>query len=178
LIDTCVKHSLADTAYNTRRQECQEGVAVAKKINSDIKSLRDMDIDLLQSIKETISPVVFQRCQYIIEENERVLTGSSLLEKNDIKGFGAKMYMSHEGLSKLYEVSCPELDFLVDFTKGLEYVLGSRMMGGGFGGCTINIIKTTNLKVLQDGIKPAFELRFGVTPKFYEVSLEDGTGLI
>ena len=178
LIDTCVKHSLADSAYNTRRQECQEGVAAAKKINSNITSLRDMDMALLQSIKESIPEVVFQRCKYIIEENERVLTGSALLDKNDIHGFGAKMYQSHEGLSKMYEVSCTELDFLVDVTKNLDYVLGSRMMGGGFGGCTINIVEKTKVKTLQESIGPVFESRFGVSPKFYEVSLEEGTGLL
>jgi galactokinase len=178
LIDTCVKHSLADSAYNTRRLECQEGVAAAKKINDTIESLRDMDIALLESIKDAVPAVVFQRCRYIIEENERVLTSSALLDKNDIHGFGVKMYQSHEGLSKLYEVSCTELDFLVDLTKNLDGVLGSRMMGGGFGGCTINIVEKAKLKMFQEIIQPAFESKFGVTPKFYEVSLEDGTGLL
>lgn len=178
LIDTCVKHSLADSAYNKRRQECQEGVQAAKKNNPDIKSLRDMDLALLDTIQSDISPTVFNRCKYIIEENNRVVAASAFLDQNNLKGFGEKMYASHEGLSKLYEVSCPELDFLVDFTKEHDYVLGSRMMGGGFGGCTINIVEKTKLKAFKESIQPAFESRFGVTPKFYEVSLEDGTGLI
>ncbi|MCS4436554.1 galactokinase [Aquiflexum gelatinilyticum] len=178
LIDTCVKHSLADSAYNKRRQECQEGVQAAKKNNPDIKSLRDMDLALLDTIQSDISLTVFNRCKYIIEENNRVVAASALLDQNNLKGFGEKMYASHEGLSKLYEVSCPELDFLVDFTKEQDYVLGSRMMGGGFGGCTINIVEKAKLKALKESIQPAFESRFGVTPKFYEVSLEDGTGLI
>ncbi|MCH6200274.1 galactokinase [Aquiflexum sp. LQ15W] len=178
LIDTRVKHSLADSAYNKRRQECQEGVLAAKKNNPEIKSLRDMDLALLDTVQAYISPTVYDRCKYIIEENDRVVAGSELLDQNDLNGFGKKMYGSHEGLSKLYEVSCEELDFLVDFTKELDYVLGSRMMGGGFGGCTINIVEKAKVKTLKENIQPAFEAQFNVTPKFYEVSLEDGTGLL
>ena len=137
-----------------------------------------MDLALLDTLQSDISPTVFNRCKYIIEENNRVLAASELLDKNDLKGFGEKMYASHEGLSKLYEVSCPELDFLVDYTKDLDYVLGSRMMGGGFGGCTINVIEKAKVKTLKERIQPAFESRFGVTPKFYEVSLEEGSGLL
>lgn len=178
LIDTCVKHSLADSAYNKRREECQSGVIAAKKLNTEIQSLRDMDLELLTAVHAEISQTVYNRCQYIIEENNRVLAASELLDNNDLKGFGEKMYQSHEGLSTLYEVSCPELDFLVDFTKGLDYILGSRMMGGGFGGCTINIVEKARVKDLQDSIQPAFESKFGFSPKFYEVSLEEGTGLL
>ncbi|MDO9551263.1 galactokinase [Rhodonellum sp.] len=178
LIDTQVKHSLADSAYNQRRLECQEGVIAAQKINPKIQSLRDMDLGILASIQHEVSDIVFNRCKYIIEENERVLTASTLLDNNDLEGFGEKMYSSHEGLSELYEVSCDELDFLVDFTKDLPYVLGSRMMGGGFGGCTINIVEKENVPSLQQEIETAFESKFGVNPKFYEVSLEDGTGLV
>lgn len=178
LIDTQVKHSLADSAYNQRRLECQAGVLAAQKTNPDIQSLREMNLDILESIRSEISDVVFNRCRYIIEENERVLAASTLLDNNDLKGFGEKMYGSHKGLSKLYEVSCTELDFLVDFTKDLAYVLGSRMMGGGFGGCTINIVEKENVPSLQKEIETAFESKFNVKPKFYKVSLEDGTGLV
>lgn len=178
LVDTCVKHSLADSAYNKRREECQSGVIAAKKINPEIKSLRDMDLELLSAVRSEISQTVFDRCKYIIEENNRVIAASEFLDNNDLRGFGEKMYQSHEGLSKLYEVSCPELDFLVDYTKDLDYVLGSRMMGGGFGGCTINIVEKPKVNDLQNGIQTAFESKFGVSPKFYEVSLEEGTGLM
>lgn len=178
LIDTCVKHSLADSAYNKRREECQTGVAAAQKLYPEIKSLRDMDLKVLDAIRSDITQLVYNRCKYIIEENNRVLAASELLDKDDLKGFGEKMYQSHEGLSKLYEVSCPELDFLVDYSKDLDEVLGSRMMGGGFGGCTINIVEKSKVKTLQDSIKPAFESKYDVTPKFYVVSLEEGTGLM
>lgn len=176
LIDTQVKHSLADSAYNQRKQECQSGVIAAKNINPNIHSLRDMDFADLEQIKTQISEEVYRRCLYVIQENNRVLDASNLLELNDIKGFGEKMYASHEGLSTLYEVSCPELDFLVDFTKPLSYVLGSRMMGGGFGGCTINLVENGQTEILQESISAAFSKKFNASPKFYLVTLEDGTG--
>lgn len=178
LIDTGVKHSLADSAYNTRRLECQEGVLTAQKLHPEIKSLRDMDLEILAGIRDQISHPVFNRCQYVIEENERVLKASDFLDNSNLSGFGKTMYSSHAGLSELYEVSCEELDFLVDYTKNLDFVLGSRMMGGGFGGCTINIVEKSNLEKLQEMISFDFELKFGVKPKFYEVNLEDGTGLL
>lgn len=178
LIDTCVKHSLADSAYNKRREECQKGVTAAQILNPEIKSLRDMDLEILADIQDQISLLVFNRCKYVIEENERVLKASEFLDNSDLSGFGKTMYASHEGLSKLYEVSCEELDFLVDYTKNHDFVLGSRMMGGGFGGCTINLVAKSNLEKLQKMISLDFELKFGVKPKFYEVSLENGTGLL
>jgi galactokinase len=178
LIDTGVKHSLANSAYNTRRLECQKGVLTAQKLHPEIKSLRDMDLVILEGIRDKISLLVFNRCKYVIEENERVLKASESLDNSDLSSFGKTMYASHAGLSKLYEVSCEELDFLVDYTKNLDFVLGSRMMGGGFGGCTINIVEKSNLEKLQNMISRDFELKFGVKSKFYEVSLENGTGLL
>lgn len=177
LIDTQVKHSLADSAYNQRRQECQSGVSAAQKINPAIQSLRDMDEPILEEIKSQISGEVYRRCLFVIQENKRVLDASSLLELHDLRGFGEKMYASHEGLRTLYEASCAELDFLVDFTKPLPYVLGSRMMGGGFGGCTINLVEKGQTELLQKEISSAFSKKFNIIPKFYLVTLENGTGL-
>lgn len=178
LIDTKIKHSLADSAYNQRRQECQSGVTAAQIINPAIRSLRDMEEPVLEEIKTQINGKVYRRCLYVIQENKRVLDSSRLLELHDIKGFGEKMYASHEGLSTLYEVSCPELDFLVDFTKPLSYVLGSRMMGGGFGGCTINLVERGHTELLQEEISAAFSKKFNISPNFYLVTLENGTSLI
>jgi galactokinase len=178
LIDTGVKHSLADSAYNTRRLECQEGVLTAQKLHPEIKSLRDMDLEILAGIQRQLSLPVFNRCKYIIEENQRVIKASESLDNSDLSGFGKTMYASHAGLSELYDVSCEELDYLVDYTKNLDFVLGSRMMGGGFGGCTINIVEKSNLEKLQKMISRDFELKFGVKSKFYEVSLENGTGIL
>lgn len=178
LVDSKVKHSLADSAYNQRRIECETGVAKAKEISGTITSLRDMDLDILEKIKSEISKEVYNRCRYVIEENERVLQASAFLDKDDLKSFGKLMYKTHHGLSELYEVSCEELDWLVDQTQGLDLVLGSRMMGGGFGGCTINIIHKDHIEDFQDKIASEFQKKFGKSPEFYQVSLEDGVGLL
>ncbi|MFD2033637.1 galactokinase [Belliella marina] len=176
LIDTQVKHSLADSAYNQRRLECEEGVSAAKQIQSDIKDLRDVSLDLLGQLD--LPSVVYDRCRFVVEENQRVLDSCDLLSKGDLEGFGEKVYQSHEGLSKLYEVSCDELDFLVDYTKEVSGVLGSRMMGGGFGGCTINIVHEDIIGQLQKDVSEAYERKFNKSPKFYIVSPEEGTGLL
>jgi galactokinase len=178
LVDTQVKHSLADSAYNQRRQECQLGVDAAKSIDPNIEQLRDVNLEMLEQLKGVLSPAVYDRCKFIIEENQRVIDSSALLKKNDLFGFGKLMYGSHQGLKNLYEVSCRELDFLVDYTRPLAYVLGSRMMGGGFGGCTINLVAKARTAELITGITVAFEREFGITPNFYEVSPEEGTGLL
>lgn len=125
-----------------------------------------------------MSEAVYKRCTYVIEENERLLSGCELLEKGDIKGFGEKMYGSHKGLSELYEVSCPELDFLVAATKENPHVVGARMMGGGFGGCTINLVAKAKKDSFVQQMAAAYLAKFGVTLKTYEVNITDGTGLL
>ncbi|MDN3668715.1 galactokinase [Echinicola jeungdonensis] len=175
LCDTQVKHSLADSAYNDRRNECQEGVDAVQKVHPEVKSLRDVTVPMLDEVKDKISEVVNTRCQYVIEENERLLTGCEMLEKGDIKGFGKQMYGSHDGLSQKYEVSCPELDFLADFAKSKEYVAGARMMGGGFGGCTINLVEKAKKETYEKEIAAAFKEEFGKELQIYEVDVTDGT---
>lgn len=178
LFDTQVKHSLASSEYNTRRKECEQGVSLLQEQYPEVKSLRDVTAEMLEAAKKKMAPLVYKRCRYIIEENERLLTGCSLLEKGDIKGFGAKMYGSHEGLSTQYEVSCAELDFLVDFTRDKEYVVGARMMGGGFGGCTINLVAVDEKEGLIESIRQAYKDKFGKELKFYEVAITDGSSLV
>ncbi|MFD2202124.1 galactokinase [Shivajiella indica] len=178
LVDTQVKHSLANTAYNRRRHECTEVVLMAQQNQVGVTSLRDLRLKDLDEIKPYIDKEVLGRGEYIIEENERVLEASKALKDGNLEKLGTLMYASHEGLSNKYNVSCPELDFLVDQTKPLDYVLGSRMMGGGFGGCTINIIEKEKIKNFKESIESSFNSHFGKSPKFYEISLEDGTGLV
>jgi galactokinase len=178
LIDTQVKHALADSAYNRRRKECAEVVLIAQQNYIGVKSLRDLRLKDLEALKAYLDQEVLWRGEFVIEENARVLEASNALKDGNIKRVGELMYASHEGLSKKYDVSCPELDFLVDVTKPMEEVIGSRMMGGGFGGCTINIVEKGKIKIFQENINSSFESQFGICPKFYEVSLEDGTGLI
>lgn len=175
LCDTQVEHSLVDTEYNARRQECEAGVAAVKKYHAQVKSLRDVSLKMLEEVQQEVSPIVFKRCLYVLEENERLLKGCQLLESGDLAGFGKLMYGSHRGLSEQYEVSCPELDFLVTFTIGRPYILGARMMGGGFGGCTINLVRKDQNELFIQEISKAYEQKFGHAPKTYKVSIVDGT---
>ncbi len=176
LVDSKVKHTLADSAYNKRQEECLEGVQAAQSIFPQVTLLRDLDLMQLDEIRAKISQEVYQRCQYVMEENQRVLDACTLLNDEDLKGFGQKMYESHEGLSKKYQVSCEELDFLVDFTLGKTEILGSRMMGGGFGGCTLNLIQSIFISTFKSQISKAYQTEFGKIPDFYEVNLGNGTG--
>ena len=174
LVDTKVKHSLGTSEYNTRRQECELGVEIVSEGNAGIESLRDVSMDMLRSCKEKINPVVYKRCNYVVGEIQRVQEACDDLVAGRIGDFGKKMYETHEGLSKDYEVSCEELDFLVDYTKNDPDILGSRMMGGGFGGCTINIIKETAIPSFKEEISDAFNEKFGHPPLFYDVKVDDG----
>jgi galactokinase len=174
LVDTKVKHSLGTSEYNTRRQECELGVNLLAEGNAQVKSLRDVSRRMLESARNRIDPVVYKRCDYVVGEIDRVQKACDDLVAGRIEDFGKKMYKTHEGLSKDYEVSCEELDFLVDFTKNDPDILGSRMMGGGFGGCTINIIKETAILSFKENVSEAFNTRFGHPPLFYDVKIDDG----
>ena len=141
LLDTNVKHSLDATEYNVRRNQCEKGVAMIQQLVPGVESLRDVTMPMLDQYVMQKEPLIYRRCKYVVEENNRLLDACEELEKNNLRGFGEKMFASHEGLSKLYEVSCPELDFLAAHVSSNPSVLGARMMGGGFGGCTINLVK-------------------------------------
>lgn len=142
LCNSGVKHTLADSAYNTRRKECEAGVAILKQVYPHILSLRDVSLVQVEAHRADFSENVYRRCRYVTGEIERVVAACEDLKRGDLDAFGKKMYETHEGLSKDYEVSCVELDFLVEQTFDKDEVLGARLMGGGFGGCTINIVKT------------------------------------
>lgn len=178
LTDTKVKHSLASSEYNTRRSECATGVKALQKKYPEIKSLRDADLKQLQSVIGEITDTVYNRCKFVIEEDSRVIEACNALNSNDLTRFGELLYLSHNGLSKLYEVSCKELDFLVDQTKNMDYILGARMMGGGFGGCTLSLIKAGKLEEYKAAILPLYTKEFGHECKFYAVTAENGTSVI
>ncbi|MEM7548590.1 MAG: galactokinase [Bacteroidota bacterium] len=178
LIDTMVKHSLASSEYNVRRSECEEGVKYLKKTNPEIYSLRDVSMDLLVSNKENLNETVYQRCKYVLEENKRVSEACVAMQNNDLNTLGDLLYQSHHGLSYDYEVSCKELDFLVDFTKNQENVLGARMMGGGFGGCTINLVKEDFIDEFKQLVTSAYQNSFNVEPNIYVVKTASGTSEI
>jgi galactokinase len=178
LCDTMVKHSLASSEYNTRRSECEQGVRVIRQHHPEVISLRDATLAMIEDHKSEFPDKVYNRCRYVVEENDRVLAASHDLENHDLISFGKKMYASHKGLSELYEVSCEELDFLVDESKKNSGVLGSRMMGGGFGGCTINIVEDSSVDDFVSSMTKAYEKKFGVKMTTYVVSIKDGTGII
>ena len=175
LFNTNVKHSLASSEYNTRRQQCERGVAWVKEHHPEVAALRDVDMDMLNKYVLPKDQMIYKRCKYVVEEIDRLLTGAKDLERGDIKGLGQKMFRTHEGLSKEYEVSCAELDFLVDAVKNNEDVLGARMMGGGFGGCTINIIKDEAIKDLKESLGREYTEAMGLELTTYIVQIENGT---
>lgn len=178
LLDTRVKHSLSNSEYNTRRKECEEGVEVLKKYFPEIKSLRDVELTWLEKYRQELPGRIFERCVYVVSENQRVLEAAKDLRNGNLKSFGQKMFRSHDGLSTLYEVSCDELDFLVKESKSYNGVLGSRMMGGGFGGCTINIVQTEALHDFISAMKTSYRKAFEIDLEPYVVAICNGTDLI
>ncbi|WEK36626.1 MAG: galactokinase [Candidatus Pseudobacter hemicellulosilyticus] len=178
LVNSMVTHSLASSEYNVRRQQCEEGVAILKKHQPAINSLRDVSLDFLNAHKEELSPVVYDRCWYVVTEEARLLKGCEALAKGDLDSFGKLMIATHNGLSKQYAVSCTQLDFLAERAGLIEGVAGSRMMGGGFGGCTINIVKADKVDAFTQQIQQAFEGLFKVTPEVYVTQIEDGARIL
>lgn len=173
LVDSKVKHSLASSAYNKRRASCEATVQAIQQGHPEVQSLRHVTREMLENYKEKISVESYQRSSFIVGEIERTQRAAALLQKNDLNAFGACMYETHEGLSKVYEVSCDELDLLVDISRQ-QGVTGSRMMGGGFGGCTINLIRTDNIEKFKEAVLNIYQNTFNVRPAFYQVSIQDG----
>jgi len=173
LLDTQVKHELASSAYNKRRESCERVVAAIRKNHPEVEFLRDANMDMLNEVKNDISEEDYKRAKYVIEETQRVLEVSEALKKGDYETVGKKMYETHEGMSKLYEVSCEELDFLNDIAKKCG-VTGSRVMGGGFGGCTINLVKDELHDKFIEDAKAQFKTKYGYEPKVYDVVISDG----
>lgn len=168
LVDSVVKHELADSPYNKRRASCERVAATL-----GIPTLRDASLEDLNAIKDKISAEDYSRAKFVIEEKERVLAVCDALNKGDYVTVGRKMYETHEGLSKDYEVSCEELDFLNDVAKRCG-VTGSRIMGGGFGGCTINLVADDIHDSFIETVKKEFAAKYGHEPKIYDVVISDG----
>jgi galactokinase len=177
LCDSGVKHSLADSAYNTRRQECETGVAIIQQQYPQVfvQSLRDVTLEMLNNCKLMLPEVVFKRCLYVVKEIARLLEGTEDLKTQNLAAFGQKMFQTHEGLRDAYEVSCEELDILVSLARNEPNVFGSRMMGGGFGGCTINLVKEKGVENFMQYVKEAYFAKTGIISKIYTVTLENGT---
>ncbi len=173
LIDTCVKHSLADSAYNKRRESCERAAAAIRKNHPEVDFLSDAKRVWLDEVREEITEEDFLRAEYVIGEVQRVLDVCDALERDDYETVGEMMYQTHFGLSRLYEVSCEELDFLNKLARKLD-VTGSRVMGGGFGGCTINLVKEELYDHFVETAVEKFTEKFGHAPKVYEVVISNG----
>ncbi|WP_221390589.1 galactokinase [Dyadobacter sp. NIV53] len=175
LCDTSVKHSLASSEYNTRRLECEKGVSILQKYHPEIKSLRDASPELVAQHQDELGDVVYRRCKYMTEEILRVQEACDFLVQGDMENFGKEMYATHNGLQHEYEVSCDELDFLVEQTLDNSNVLGARMMGGGFGGCTINLVKIDAVEDFEKSMKTAYKEQFNIDLPCYRVKITGGT---
>ena len=168
LVNSQVKHELVDSPYNKRRESCER---VAKTLG--VETLRDADMSMLEAAKDQISDEDYKRAVYVIGEKQRVLDVCEALEKGDYETVGQRMYETHHGLSKDYEVSCEELDFLNDVAKECG-VTGSRIMGGGFGGCTINLVKEGLYDTFVQTAKTKFNEKYGIEPIIIDVVISDG----
>ena len=174
LLDTVVKHELASSAYNKRRESCERAAkAIHDNGNTGVEFLRDASLEQLDAVKDKISEEDYMRAKYVIEETQRVYDVSEALEKGDYKTVGDRMYKTHHGMSKLYEVSCEELDFLNDVARE-QGVTGSRVMGGGFGGCTINLVKDELYDSFIADAKKQYKEKYGREPKVYDVVISNG----
>ena len=177
LFDSNVKHSLFTSAYNQRREECEQGLAILSSHFPEVKSFREASEEQLLSIKDSMTEDVFKRSHYVIKEIKRVTLACEALDNGDIVTLGQLLFETHEGLSKEYEVSCPELDMIVDTLKKEPAVIGSRMMGGGFGGCTINLIKKGEEDAIKTKLTQLYQAAFGIELITYEVRISNGTSL-
>ena len=173
LINTNVKHTLSDSAYNDRRSACESIVELLK-----VETLRDLKESDLEKIIDIVTPANYQKALYVIQEIDRTQKAAKAIEENDLETLGALIYASHDGLQKQYKVSCNELDFLVDQAKKNKNVLGARMMGGGFGGCTINLIARSEVKAFSETVSKAYKNKFNKECAVYFIALSDGTHLV
>lgn len=175
LCDTQVRRSLAESEYNARRAQCGSGISVLARVFPGVQSLRDATPDMIEEIRDLLSPEVYRRCRYVVGEIHRVLKACELLQYGDMEGVGALMNRTHEGLRDDYEVSCRELDILAEEATRVPGVLGSRMMGAGFGGCTINLVRVAALDGFREVMEKTFRDRLQRSPTLHLCRLTNGT---
>jgi len=178
LLDSHVKHTHLTSGYNIRRQEVEEGITIIKNNFPHVKSFRDCTEEHLVTLKDSLGPILFKRCHFVVSEIQRVQDAVDSLETSNYQKLGNLMYTTHDGLSKKYEVSCPELDFLVDFVRKETNVIGARMMGGGFGGCSINLVEKGTENELIEKISIAYLQEFGIKLSAYKVKIGKGTNKV
>ncbi|GGW30598.1 galactokinase [Arenibacter certesii] len=175
MLNTKVSHNLASSEYNTRKKECEDGVRIFQKKYPEVMSLRDATLSMLEASATEMSKTIYNRCLFIISENERVLATAKALQENNLELFGKLLYEAHQGISELYEVSCPESDFMVDFSKQYDSVLGARQVGGGFGGCVLHIVHEDDVDHYITEVTKAYKSRFNIALDAFEVRPSSGT---
>ncbi|MGL4630127.1 MAG: galactokinase [Leadbetterella sp.] len=178
LLNSNVKHNLASTAYNERRAQCEQGVSWIREKHPEVVSLRDVTMDMLTEIVYHKDQLVYTRCKYVVEESQRLLSACKALDAGDFEVLGSLMYATHYGLQNEYEVSCKEIDFLVEKVQHNPVFVGSRMMGGGFGGCTINLIRGDIDEVMIQEIANEYTANFGLELTIIPIQIGAGTRLL
>jgi galactokinase len=174
ICNTMVKHELSGGEYNRRREECEEGVRILSKSIPGIKALRDVTPQQLSSAANTMPPVIYKRCLHVVEEIQRVLQAVDCLRSDDLDEMGRLMSASHRSLRDLYQVSCAELDAMVEAAEELPGYYGGRMTGGGFGGCTVNLVASEHAEAFRESIAERYRERTGISPEIYVCSSADG----
>jgi|SRR5450432_194598 len=178
LVNTMVSHSLASSEYNLRRRQCETGVAILQQYYPEIHTLRDLEKKQLEAHRHALDEVVYRRCRFIIEENQRLLDGCDFLKQHNLDAFGKMMYAAHEGLSHDYEISCPESDFLVKTIHQIPGVHGARQMGGGFGGCIICLAEKDAVENFTRRISEKYEKQYGKIPDCYTMIISEGAHIL
>ena len=167
ICNTMVKHALASSAYNERRAQCEAGVKYLARFLPHVKALRDVTLEQLEQYREGLDEVVYRRCRHVISENARVLAAGEALEQGDLVRFGELMADSHRSLRDDYEVSCDELDLMVELAQPVEGVYGARMTGGGFGGCTVNLVRAEAVAQFRERVSEEYEQATKIKPEIY-----------
>jgi len=177
ICNTMVKHENAAGEYNTRRAECEEGVRLLARKFPTLKSLRDLTRDEYENFEKLLPPVIQKRCRHVMSENRRVLAAAGALEKQDLRNLGALMAASHHSLRHDYEVSSPELDLMVELANQIQGCYGARMTGGGFGGCTVNVVAAETVSRFQNQVSKEYKARTGIVPEIYASTACEGAGV-
>jgi galactokinase len=175
LLDSNVKHTHLTSGYNDRRREVESGLALLKERFPDIRTFRDVSLPQVLEMKETLGDIRYRRARYVVQEIARVRAAVAALDASDLERLGQLMYDTHEGLSSLYEVSCKELDFLVSAARDEHDVAGARMMGGGFGGCSINLVRKGSEEAVAARLAKAYREKFGLELGVFRIRIADGT---
>jgi galactokinase len=178
ICNTMVRHSLANGEYNQRRAECEAGLQILAKHLPGVHALRDVTLSDLSAYRHYLPPVILRRCHHVISENARVIEAAASLESGNLEDFGSLMRQSHQSLRDEYEVSCPELDLMVELSEQIEGVYGARMTGGGFGGCTVNLVREDRAKHFAEAVSRGYEKATGCKPEIYTCFAADGVSQV